>query len=213
MTARTSEIVLPGNPPVRRGARSGLVRAPDRRSKSCRRVLLLAVDPLDFGSQIVQHSTGLNPETIFSSSGSKSADWGIYGHNNCGMSGRPSQAAQVQAAPFRVQANRPGAYPHQLQGGKRPSLRRPSPTGERDFCGASHEIIRLEGCARGCAAGFGAGGYAGPISRIGLGVIGCGAEAGAFPQGYERQLREGYLSNAVAQRAVAWWPMRSRGCR
>jgi hypothetical protein len=45
-------------------------------------------------------------------------------------------------------------------------------------------------------------GYAGAISRIGLGVIGGGAAAGAFPQGYEAQLREGYLANAVAQRAV-----------
>ncbi len=45
-------------------------------------------------------------------------------------------------------------------------------------------------------------GYAGAISRIGLGVIGCGAEAGAFPRGYEAQVREGYLANAVAQRAV-----------
>ena len=46
-------------------------------------------------------------------------------------------------------------------------------------------------------------GYAGGISRIGLGVIGGGGlETGAFPQGYERQLREGYLANAVAQRAV-----------
>ena len=45
-------------------------------------------------------------------------------------------------------------------------------------------------------------GYAGAISRIGLGVIGGAQAQGAFPQGYETQLREGYLANAVAQRAV-----------
>ncbi|TXC68180.1 phage portal protein [Sphingorhabdus soli] len=45
-------------------------------------------------------------------------------------------------------------------------------------------------------------GYAGGISRIGLGVIGGAQAQGAFPQGYEAQLREGYLANAVAQRAV-----------
>ena len=45
-------------------------------------------------------------------------------------------------------------------------------------------------------------GYAGGISRIGLGVIGGAAGFEAVPQGYERQVRELYLANAVAQRAV-----------